>query len=182
MKLEIKYDRKADAVYLRFSDQEVAYSKRLDTERTVDYSEEGEIRGIEFLFASSGMKTDDLPYRSAIERALQDRGIVKLMHKYAAGRLARGYGKDAKDSGEALSKAEMRVKITVVMWTGVATLAFIGLAAADILLTRNLFVLTSMTGIVASLLGLVVVMFPTVAGCLILLAWVFYTYREASRL
>lgn len=69
MKIEIKYDKKADAIYLSVSDEKAVHSKELDRERIVDYSEDGEIRGIKFLFASSGVNTDDLPHRSAIERA-----------------------------------------------------------------------------------------------------------------
>jgi uncharacterized protein YuzE len=73
--MKIMYDEKADAIYLCLSNKEVAYSKELDTERVIDYSADGEIRGIEFLSVSHGVNTDDLPYRAAIERALYDRGI-----------------------------------------------------------------------------------------------------------
>jgi len=75
MIIRITCDQKADAVYLYLSNNDVAYSKELDTERVIDYSADGEVRGIEFLSVSHGVNTDDLPYRSAIERALYDRGI-----------------------------------------------------------------------------------------------------------
>ena len=75
MIIKMTYDRKADAVYLYFSLKKVAYSKELDTERIVDFSEDGELRGIEFLSVSDGVNTDDLPHRAEIERVLFDRGI-----------------------------------------------------------------------------------------------------------
>ena len=182
MKLEIKYDKKADSVYLYFSDKKVAYSRKLDKERTVDYSEEGEIRGIEFLSATSGVKTDDLPHRSAIERALYDKGIARIMHKHDTNRDTEGSHRDSTDSGEALLKMQMKARTTALMWTIVTTLFFIGIIAADILFARNIFVLDSLPGLLASMLGLVVALFPTVLGGLILLAWVFYTRSQASRL
>ena len=75
MIIEISYDKEADAVYLYLSNKKVAQSKELDTQRVVDYSEDGEIRGIEFLAVSNGVTTDDLPHRDEIERILFDRGI-----------------------------------------------------------------------------------------------------------
>ena len=75
MKIEITHDKKADAVYLYLSKKKVAYTKELDTERIADYSEDGELRGIEFLSVSSGVNTDDLPHKAAIESALNDKGI-----------------------------------------------------------------------------------------------------------
>ena len=182
MKIEVKYDKKADSAYLYFSDKKVASSRRLDTERTVDYSDEGEIRGIQFSSAGSGVKTDDLPHRSAIERALHDKGLARIMQKRGANRVSKSLHQDSKDSGEPLGKIQMKVRTTTVMWITVTVLFFSGIIATDILLARNMFVLDSMLGLVASMLGLVFALFPTVLGCLILLAWVFYTRSQASRL
>ena len=182
LKLEIHYDKKADSVYLYFLDRRFAYSKKLDAERTVDYTEEGEIRGIEFLSASSGVKTDDLPHRSAIERALSDKGMAELVRRHGADHSASGFHNNTNDSGEAFSKAEMKARIKTLIWAIVAILAFIGLAAADVMLARNLFVLSSLPGLVASLIGLVFALFPTVLGCFILLAWALDTLSEASYL
>ncbi len=180
MKLEIHYDKKADSVYLYFLDRRFAYSRKLDTARTVDYTEEGEIRGIEFLSASSGVKTDDLPHRSAIERALRDKGMAELIHRHGADHSASDFHKNTNDSGEAFSKVEMKARIKTLMWAIVAILGFIGLSAADVMLARNLFILSSLPGLVASLIGLVFALFPTVLGCFVLLAWALDSLSQAD--
>ncbi len=75
MIIKMTYDKEADAIYLYLSNKKVACSKELDAERIVDYSEDGELRGIEFLCVSNGVNTNDLPFRAEIERILYDRGI-----------------------------------------------------------------------------------------------------------
>ena len=75
MIIKMTYDKEADAIYLYLSNKKVSYSKELDTERIIDYSEDGELRGIEFLRVSDGVNTDDLTFRAEIERVLYDRGI-----------------------------------------------------------------------------------------------------------
>lgn len=78
MTIKMTYDKETDAVYIYLSNKKVAYSKELDTERIIDYSEDGELRGIEFLSVSSGVNTNDLPHRPEIEKALRNRGIKAL--------------------------------------------------------------------------------------------------------
>jgi len=73
--MRIKYDRQADAIYIRFSDAPYAYGKDLDKERRVDYDANSEVRGVELLCVSDGVITDDLPHRSEIERLLGEHGI-----------------------------------------------------------------------------------------------------------
>lgn len=75
MIIKMTYDKEADAIYLYLSNKKVSYSKELDAERIIDYSEDGELRGIEFLRVSDGVNTDELPFRAEIERVLYDRGI-----------------------------------------------------------------------------------------------------------
>ena len=75
MIIKMTYDKEADAIYLYLSNKKVSRSKELDAERILDYSKDGELRGIEFLCVSDGVNTDDLPFRSEIERVLYDRGI-----------------------------------------------------------------------------------------------------------
>ena len=166
MKIEIRSDRVADTVYLSFSDKKVAYSRALDPGRIVDYSEDGEIRGIRFLAASSGVNTADLPHRSAIERAF----------------LAWDVDRDAGNSGEILWGVPVKARTAALKRIGVAVIIFLGFASADVLLARNLFVLSSLLGILASMLGLIVTLFPTVVGCFIALAWALYARGQASRL
>ena len=73
--MEIKYDRIADAIYIKLSNMPYAYGKDLDDLRRIDYDTDGEIRGVELLCVSDGVITDDLPHRSEIERLLGEHGI-----------------------------------------------------------------------------------------------------------
>ena len=73
--MKMKYDREANAIYIRFSDKPYAYGKDLDNERRVDYDIEGNVRGIELLCVSTGVITDDLPNKAEVERVLGDKGI-----------------------------------------------------------------------------------------------------------
>jgi uncharacterized protein YuzE len=73
--MKLKYDRMADAIYIKLSDAPYAYGKDLDDLRRIDYDADGNPRGIELLCVSIGVITDDLPYRSEVERMLGDKGI-----------------------------------------------------------------------------------------------------------
>ncbi len=73
--MKFKYDRVADAVYIKLSDMPYAYGKDLDDLRRIDYDISGKPRGVELLRVSMGVNTDDLPNKAEIERALGDRGI-----------------------------------------------------------------------------------------------------------
>ena len=75
MQMKMKYDRQADAVYIRISDAPYAYGVDLDDLRRIDYDADGNPRGVELLCVSEGVITDDLPNRAEIERALGDKGI-----------------------------------------------------------------------------------------------------------
>ena len=71
----VEYDRKANAIYIYFSDKEVAHTKKLDDFRYVDYDSEDAIVGVELLHVNDAVITDNLPNRAEIERALDSRGI-----------------------------------------------------------------------------------------------------------
>jgi len=73
--MRIKYDKQADAIYIRFSDAPYANGKDLDKERRIDYDVNGEVKGVELLCVSDGVITDDLPQRAEIERLLREHGI-----------------------------------------------------------------------------------------------------------
>jgi uncharacterized protein YuzE len=55
--MKIKFDKEADAIYLRFSDAEVAVSDEEKPGIVIDYDKDGNIVGIELLEASK--KTDN---------------------------------------------------------------------------------------------------------------------------
>ena len=75
MKITVSYDKEADAIYLYLSHKKISRSQELDSERIIDFSEDGEVRGIELLSVGNGVNTSSLPYRNEIERALNDKGI-----------------------------------------------------------------------------------------------------------
>ncbi|MCG2589456.1 DUF2283 domain-containing protein [Rhodohalobacter sulfatireducens] len=55
--MNIKYDKEADAMYLKFSDSEIAESDEDKPGIIIDYDKEGKIVGIELLDASQ--RTDN---------------------------------------------------------------------------------------------------------------------------
>ena len=73
--MKIKYDRKADAIYITLSNMPYAHGKDLDDLRRIDYGTDDNPRGVELLCVSAGINTDDLPDKGEIERALRDRGV-----------------------------------------------------------------------------------------------------------
>jgi uncharacterized protein YuzE len=73
--MEIKYAKKADAVYVHLSDAPYAYGKDLDTERRIDYDANGKPRGIEITCVSHGVNLDDLPESKELERELRNKNI-----------------------------------------------------------------------------------------------------------
>ena len=69
--MRIEYDREADAIYIYFTDAPYSHGKDLDNERHIDYDASGEPIGVELLCVSGGVITDDLPYRTEIEKLLE---------------------------------------------------------------------------------------------------------------
>ncbi len=68
--MNLKYDKRADAIYIKLSDMPYSYGKDLDDLRRIDYDAEDNPRGVELLCVSDGVITNDLPYRGEIERLL----------------------------------------------------------------------------------------------------------------
>ena len=58
--IKIKYDSKADAIYILFQDRKVDISKEIEDGIVVDYSKEGKVIGIEILKVSHIMDLKDL--------------------------------------------------------------------------------------------------------------------------
>ncbi len=77
--MRIKHDKAADAIYISLNDAPYACGKNLDEERRIDYASDNTPIGVELLCVSTGVITDDLPNRAEIERALEDRGIKRML-------------------------------------------------------------------------------------------------------
>lgn len=78
----IEIDTLANAASACISAQPVDRTKRLDTNRFVDYNRMGEIEGIEFLNISKGVDLDDLPHRDEPSRLFAEREIRELVWAY----------------------------------------------------------------------------------------------------
>jgi uncharacterized protein YuzE len=73
--MELKYDKVADAIYIKLSNMPYAYGKDLDDLRRIDYDADGNPRGVELLCVSEGVITNDLPHRGEVERLLEKHHI-----------------------------------------------------------------------------------------------------------
>ena len=73
MTLYITYDADADAVYVRLASPEldVADTREVDWQRTVDYDENGELIGVEFLGVSRGIDLTGVPDARRVEDAIR---------------------------------------------------------------------------------------------------------------
>lgn len=60
MKVELKYDREADAAYLRFSQSEIVESEEVSPGVILDFDAEGHIVGLEVLHAREHLPKDKL--------------------------------------------------------------------------------------------------------------------------
>ena len=74
-KLEMKYDKQADAIYIHLSDSGIAYTKQLDNLRYIDFSSDNKPVGIELLCVNNGVIADDLPRANEIIKLLQKKNI-----------------------------------------------------------------------------------------------------------
>ena len=75
MEKHVKFDKKADALYIYLDDKPVDHTEKLDDTRYIDYSSDDTPVGIELLCVSDGVITTDLPFRAEIERLLVKNNI-----------------------------------------------------------------------------------------------------------
>jgi uncharacterized protein YuzE len=59
--MQIEIDTEANAVYAEYLDAPVARTVEIDDLRVVDYTAEGQVKGIELLAVSNGVTLDGLP-------------------------------------------------------------------------------------------------------------------------
>ena len=60
MKVDLKYDREADAAYLRFSESEIIDSEEVSPGVILDFDADGHIVGLEVLHAKKHLSRDTL--------------------------------------------------------------------------------------------------------------------------
>ena len=76
--MEFRYDKEADAIYVRLSDEQYAYGEELDPERRIDYAADGTPIGVELLCVSEGVDLRNLPENAAISKLLS-RNRIKVL-------------------------------------------------------------------------------------------------------
>ena len=76
--MEFRYDKEADAIYVRLSDEQYAYGEELDPERRIDYATDGTPIGVELLCVSEGVDLRNLPETAAISKLLSRHRIKVL--------------------------------------------------------------------------------------------------------
>jgi len=58
--MKLEYDRRADAIYIRLKEAEVATTRELEDNLIVDLDEQGRLVGIELLFVSDYLSQEDI--------------------------------------------------------------------------------------------------------------------------
>lgn len=58
--MEIRYDKEADAIYIKFKDGEFGSNKVIDRETIIDLDKKGDILGIEILSVSKRIPLESL--------------------------------------------------------------------------------------------------------------------------
>jgi uncharacterized protein YuzE len=76
--VDLRYDKEADAIYVRLGTDDYAYGEELDPERRIDYSADGKPIGIELLCVSAGVDLRNLPEPDAISELLSQHRIKVL--------------------------------------------------------------------------------------------------------
>jgi uncharacterized protein YuzE len=74
-KIELKIHNAVDTAFVRISHRPVALTGLLDDRRIVDYDEQGEILGSEFLDVHAGVDLRELPYHDELARLFGDNEI-----------------------------------------------------------------------------------------------------------
>ncbi len=71
---DVTYDNEADILYVRLRRGVSARQGFLGNDRIIDYSEEDDVLGVEFIDASHGIELEDLADASHIEKLIKAAG------------------------------------------------------------------------------------------------------------
>jgi uncharacterized protein YuzE len=74
----LKYDREADAIYVRLSAKPYAFGEDVGLDRRVDYAADGTPVGVELLSVSHGVDLGGLPSTDEIAGLLEKAGVKLL--------------------------------------------------------------------------------------------------------
>lgn len=70
-----EHDSESDAIYVWLIDEPARRSVQIDDCRTIDYSEDRRVVGIEFLGVGGGIDLSDIPFRHTVEQLIGDLGL-----------------------------------------------------------------------------------------------------------
>jgi len=73
--VELKYDDRADALYIRFSHGSFSHTEIVDDHRNIDYAQDGSVIGIEVLYPTLGVNVSGLPREASVGRLLEEYGF-----------------------------------------------------------------------------------------------------------
>ena len=74
--MRLRHDREADAIYIKLNELPYAFGEDLDSDRRVDFDQDGTPIGIELLNVSRGVRLDNLPEAEHVGPLLDKEGIV----------------------------------------------------------------------------------------------------------
>ena len=73
--MQLTFDETADAVYVYFSENVVARTHEINDHVSIDYDDNDEPVGVEFLDVSDGIDLDNVPFRAEVSRLLEESHI-----------------------------------------------------------------------------------------------------------
>ncbi len=80
--MDFRHSPTADALYIRFSDREAAYSDNISRngryDRGINYADDDTPVGVEFLYVSQGVDLSDVPRADEIAQLLREYRIGEL--------------------------------------------------------------------------------------------------------
>jgi len=78
------FDEESNAVYIYLTEKPYSFGRRLDDERSIDYSDDGIPTGVELLYVSSGVNVTGLPESDEVAQLLDRIGILSYNFEASA--------------------------------------------------------------------------------------------------
>ena len=72
------HNRPADAVIVAFADEQVEFSRQLDSDRRIDFDQEGRVIAIALERVSWGVELGEIPFRLLVHRLLAEHCIKTI--------------------------------------------------------------------------------------------------------
>ena len=76
--MKITYDKQADALYIKFSDNKIIESEEKEKNVVLDFDDENNIVGIEILYFVKKYKKDVFPVFKEVEKAVWENELLTI--------------------------------------------------------------------------------------------------------